>query len=85
MYTDGLVERRRLAVTRSIDVLVDTVRGATSAEEACMFAVSGWCPMRACATTSRSSRFRTRWCRRSCICAWVLDLSDADYLDSVGI
>jgi GAF domain-containing protein/anti-sigma regulatory factor (Ser/Thr protein kinase) len=44
LYTDGLVERRAIPVTQGIEALADIVRGATSAEEACMFAVGGMVP-----------------------------------------
>ena len=38
-YTDGLVERPKIALTQSIGELVDVVRAASSAEEACQLAV----------------------------------------------
>jgi GAF domain-containing protein/anti-sigma regulatory factor (Ser/Thr protein kinase) len=44
LYTDGLVERRGVPVTRGIDALADAVGDATSAEEACLLAVGGMVP-----------------------------------------
>ncbi len=39
MYTDGLVERPGVPVSDSIELLRDTIAGASSAEEACQLAV----------------------------------------------
>jgi anti-sigma regulatory factor (Ser/Thr protein kinase)/putative methionine-R-sulfoxide reductase with GAF domain len=39
LYTDGLVERRRVALSAGIDALATAVRGARTPEEACAFAV----------------------------------------------
>jgi anti-sigma regulatory factor (Ser/Thr protein kinase)/putative methionine-R-sulfoxide reductase with GAF domain len=44
MYTDGLVERRGVAVTQGIDSLVHAVAGATSAEDACLYAAARMVP-----------------------------------------
>jgi anti-sigma regulatory factor (Ser/Thr protein kinase)/putative methionine-R-sulfoxide reductase with GAF domain len=44
LYTDGLVERRGVALTTSIDELLGVVRDASSAEEACTLAVRGMVP-----------------------------------------
>lgn len=40
LYTDGLVERRGVPVTNGIESLAGAVRGAASAEEACVAAVA---------------------------------------------
>ena len=40
LYTDGLVERRGVALNAGIDALATAVRGARTPEEACAFAVS---------------------------------------------
>jgi anti-sigma regulatory factor (Ser/Thr protein kinase)/putative methionine-R-sulfoxide reductase with GAF domain len=39
LYTDGLVERPNVPLTQSIDELVDVIRAASSAEEACELAI----------------------------------------------
>lgn len=39
LYTDGLVERPGVPVNESIDLLLETISGATSAEQACQMAV----------------------------------------------
>jgi anti-sigma regulatory factor (Ser/Thr protein kinase)/putative methionine-R-sulfoxide reductase with GAF domain len=44
LYTDGLVERRGVALSAGIDELVTLVREASSAEEACQLAVDGLVP-----------------------------------------
>ena len=44
LYTDGLVERRGESLTRGIDALLDSVRGAPSAEVACSRAVATLVP-----------------------------------------
>jgi anti-sigma regulatory factor (Ser/Thr protein kinase) len=43
-YTDGLVERPKIPLTQSIRELVDVVRAASSAEEACQLAVEALVP-----------------------------------------
>lgn len=44
LYTDGLVERREIPLSTSIDTLIDAVSGATSPEEACRLAVEQMVP-----------------------------------------
>jgi GAF domain-containing protein/anti-sigma regulatory factor (Ser/Thr protein kinase) len=44
-YTDGLVERPKIPLTESIGELVDVVRAASSAEEACELAVEHMVPV----------------------------------------
>ncbi len=39
LYTDGLVERVGTPIDRSIELLLDTIRGAESAEQACQLAM----------------------------------------------
>jgi anti-sigma regulatory factor (Ser/Thr protein kinase)/putative methionine-R-sulfoxide reductase with GAF domain len=43
-YTDGLVERPKIPLTQGIGELVDVVRAASSAEEACQLAVEALVP-----------------------------------------
>jgi serine phosphatase RsbU (regulator of sigma subunit)/anti-sigma regulatory factor (Ser/Thr protein kinase) len=45
LYTDGLVERRGVPLSDGIDALVQALRGATSAEEACVAAVADLVPI----------------------------------------
>jgi serine phosphatase RsbU (regulator of sigma subunit)/anti-sigma regulatory factor (Ser/Thr protein kinase) len=45
LYTDGLVERRGIPLSDGIDALVESVRGATSPEEACLAAVADLVPI----------------------------------------
>jgi anti-sigma regulatory factor (Ser/Thr protein kinase)/putative methionine-R-sulfoxide reductase with GAF domain len=44
LYTDGLVERRGIALNDTIDELRDLVRDARSAEDACQLAIAGMVP-----------------------------------------
>jgi len=44
MYTDGLVERRGVALNLGIDALASALRKATTPEEACLFAVAELVP-----------------------------------------
>jgi GAF domain-containing protein/anti-sigma regulatory factor (Ser/Thr protein kinase) len=44
LYTDGLVERRGVPLTETIDQLVDALGAATSAEEACRVAIDTMIP-----------------------------------------
>jgi len=44
LYTDGLVERRGLPLSRGIAELLEVARWATTAEEACLLAVEGLVP-----------------------------------------
>jgi serine phosphatase RsbU (regulator of sigma subunit)/anti-sigma regulatory factor (Ser/Thr protein kinase) len=45
LYTDGLVERRGVPLSDGIEALVRALRGATSAEEACVAAVADLVPI----------------------------------------
>jgi serine phosphatase RsbU (regulator of sigma subunit)/anti-sigma regulatory factor (Ser/Thr protein kinase) len=45
LYTDGLVERRGVPLSDGIDALAQSVRGAVSAEEACVAAVADLVPL----------------------------------------
>jgi GAF domain-containing protein/anti-sigma regulatory factor (Ser/Thr protein kinase) len=45
LYTDGLVERRGIPLSDSIQVLADSVNGAASPEEACVAAVADLVPL----------------------------------------
>jgi anti-sigma regulatory factor (Ser/Thr protein kinase) len=44
LYTDGLVERRGIPLTESMDALLDVVRTAASAEDACRLALEHMVP-----------------------------------------
>lgn len=44
LYTDGLVERRGVALTEGIESLMVAVRGASTAEDACVFSVEAMVP-----------------------------------------
>jgi anti-sigma regulatory factor (Ser/Thr protein kinase) len=44
MYTDGLVERRGVPLSRGMDQLAALISEATSAEEACRLAIAGMVP-----------------------------------------
>jgi anti-sigma regulatory factor (Ser/Thr protein kinase)/putative methionine-R-sulfoxide reductase with GAF domain len=44
LYTDGLVERRGIALTETIEQLASAISGATSAERACRLAVDAMVP-----------------------------------------
>jgi anti-sigma regulatory factor (Ser/Thr protein kinase)/putative methionine-R-sulfoxide reductase with GAF domain len=46
LYTDGLIERPRIALDDSIAELADVVHGARTAEEACLVAMDRMLPMR---------------------------------------
>src|SRR5947209_6732140 len=46
LYTDGLVERPRIPLRTSLDLLVQSLTGAASAEDACLFAVDRLVPPR---------------------------------------
>jgi anti-sigma regulatory factor (Ser/Thr protein kinase)/putative methionine-R-sulfoxide reductase with GAF domain len=45
LYTDGLIERRGVPLSDGIDALIASLRGATSAEEACVAAVADLVPI----------------------------------------
>ncbi len=46
MYTDGLIERPRVHLSESMDELIQAVRGAATAEEACLLAMDRMVPLR---------------------------------------
>ena len=69
-YTDGLVERPKVPLTKSVNELLEIVRNAASAEELCQRALVRLSPVEGrCATMSRSSRCITATSRQSCVCA----------------
>jgi len=46
LYTDGLIERPRVPLDRSLEQLIDAVTGATTAEDACLLAMDRLIPQR---------------------------------------
>ena len=46
LYTDGLIERPRVPLDRSLEQLLDAVTGATTAEDACLLAMDRLVPQR---------------------------------------
>ena len=44
LYTDGLIERRRVPLGQSLEELLDAVTGAITAEDACLLAMDRLVP-----------------------------------------